>query len=292
MKLEEQLDGRVLALGLLEAAPDAILIVRPGGTIALANRMAERTFGYDRAELVGQSIEMLVPETSRAHHASARAHYEGHPRVRAMGDLAALEAQRKNGSRIPIEISLSPVETPVGRLTIAIVRDVTRRREMENQLRHASTHDALTELYNRTYLDEVRPGLESAAGQVAVVFVDVDGLKGVNDRIGHEAGDQLLRRTALVLRSAAGPDVLAVRLGGDEFALFAPGSNQASLDQLVERIRAELARHNELHRGPPLDLSIGAALTDRRGGISQAMRLADHRMYDEKRKRATLRAPR
>lgn len=291
-KLEDELDGRVLALGLLDAAPDAILVVRAGGTIALVNRMAERMFGYDRSELIGQPVEMLVPEAVRERHVHVRAHYEERPRTRAMGETVALEAVRKNGMSIPVEISLSPVDTAIGRLTIASVRDVTRRRELEEQLRYASTHDALTGLHNRTYLDEVRAQLEADEGQLGVVFVDVDGLKGVNDRLGHEAGDQLLRRTALVLRSAASTDDLVVRLGGDEFGIYAPRSTQESLDALILRLRGELARHNELHRGHPLDLSIGAALAERRGGISQAMRLADHRMYDDKRNRATLRAPR
>lgn len=282
-------DGRILAMGLLEAAPDAILLVRPAGKIALANRMAERMFGYDRSELIGQPVEMLVPEESRASHVATRDRYERSARPRAMGDLASFDAVRKNGQRVPVEISLSPVDTTAGRMTIAIVRDVTRRRELEDQLRHASTHDTLTGLFNRNHLEDERSQLEAKGRTVGVLIIDVDGLKLVNDRLGHEAGDQMLKRTALVLRSAAGPNDVVARLGGDEFAWMIPVATAESLEAGLLRLRAELDRHNEIHRGTRLELSVGAALSEHRGGIAQAMRLADRRMYDDKRNRGMLR---
>ena len=174
-------DAKVIALGLLEAAPDAILVIRAGGIIALANRMAERVFGYDRAELIGRPVEMLVPEPYRGGHVAARAGYEQGGRTRAMGELSVLDAVRKNGDLVPVEISLSPVETSIGKLTIAIVRDVTRRRALENELRHASTHDMLTGLFNRAHLEAVRDGLDAGKNPVGVIILDVDGLKLVND---------------------------------------------------------------------------------------------------------------
>ncbi len=283
-------DAKVIALGLLEAAPDAILVIRAGGIIALANRMAERVFGYDGAELIGRPVEMLVPEPYRGGHVAARAGYEQGGRTRAMGELSVLDAVRKNGDLVPVEISLSPVETSIGKLTIAIVRDVTRRRALENELRHASTHDMLTGLFNRAHLEAVRDGLDAGKNPVGVIILDVDGLKLVNDSLGHEAGDRLIKRAALVVRSAAGPDDLPVRLGGDEFALLVPNSDAEGLEARVASLRAELDRHNEVHRGEKLGLSMGAALSERRGGLAHAMRLADRRMYSDKRVRRAGRA--
>jgi len=276
-------DGRALAQALFECAPDAMLIVRPGGVIAMANRMAERVFGYDRTELIGQSVEMLVPLGQRDAHVASRSKYERTPRVREMGGVAALEGRRKNGETVPVEISLSPVESPGGRLTIAIVRDVTHRRQLEARLRFASTHDALTDLFNRAYLDSVRGDLEANAAPVGVLMIDINGLKQVNDKLGHEAGDQLLRRCSVVLRSASLASAVVVRLGGDEFAILLPHATQAGLEEAVQRIRDDLARHNDLTRGPKLDFSVGCALSDKWGGVTQAMRLADLRMYDDKR---------
>ncbi len=278
-------DGGVFAMGLFEAAPDAILIVRPGGIIALANKMAERMFGYDRSELVGQPIEMLVPHRQRTEHAVQRAGFQSAPRVREMGRIAELEALRKNGHTVPVEISLSPVDSPAGQLTIAIIRDVTRHRELEAQLRFANTHDSLTDLFNRAHLDTVRSTLEATAAPVGVIMLDVDGLKQVNDRLGHEAGDHLLRRCGVVLRAACDASAVVARLGGDEFAVLVPSATQEALDQAVAHIREELARNNELTREPKLEFSLGSALSDKQGGIAQAMRLADRRMYDHKRSR-------
>jgi len=288
MELEGAEDARVLALGLLEAAPDAILVIRPGGVIALANRMAERMFGYDRAELIGMPVESLVPLAHRSDHASKRARYEQTGRARSMGDLATLDAVRKGGDLLPVEISLSPVETSVGKLIIAIVRDATRRRALEAELRHAGTHDALTGLYNRAYLESVRPQLESTKHTVGVLIIDVDDLKGVNDTLGHDAGDQFIKRAAVVLRATAGPDDVPARLGGDEFAMLVPDADAAVLEAKVALLREELQRHNEVHRGRRLEFSVGAALTEARGGIALAMRVADRRMYEDKHRRRPL----
>lgn len=285
IELHDAGDAKIIALGLLEAAPDAILVIRKGGVIALANQMAERLFGYDRAELIGMPIENLVPAAQRAEHAKKRARYEQSGRARYMGDLSDLEAVRQNGEPVPVEISLSPVDSSIGKLTIAIVRDVTRRRALEAELRYASTHDTLTGLYNRSHLESVRSSLEAATGSVGVILIDIDDLKGVNDSHGHEAGDQFIKRMAVVMRATAAPEDVPARLGGDEFAILVPGANEERLRAKVTLLRSELERHNDIHRGAALECSLGAALTENHGGVAFAMRLADRRMYDDKRRR-------
>ena len=93
---------------LLEAAPDAIMQVDADGRIILLNRVTEDMFGYTREELLGQSVEILIPLELHARHAEHRAHYRQHPMTRTMGSGLALEGIRKDGSRFPVEISLSP----------------------------------------------------------------------------------------------------------------------------------------------------------------------------------------
>ena len=122
---------------LLEAAPDAILEVAADGTITLANVAAEAMFGYTRAELVGQNIELLVPQDKRSVHARYRAGYAENPRVRPMGPGLELEAQRKDGTLLPVEISLSPNRSGESANVIAIVRDVSQRQYMELMLRRS-----------------------------------------------------------------------------------------------------------------------------------------------------------
>ncbi len=114
--------------GLLEAAPDAMVCVDVGGRIALVNAQTERLFGYGRGELVGQPIEILVPDAVRAAHPGHRAGYVADPRPRPMGAGMELAGCRRDGTTFPAEISLSAIDTDQGILVTAAVRDVTERR--------------------------------------------------------------------------------------------------------------------------------------------------------------------
>jgi PAS domain S-box-containing protein len=116
---------------LLEAAPDSIIEVDGEGRIALFNSVTEKMFGYSRGELLGQPIEILVPEDFRAIHQKHRARYSNCPVARAMGSGLVLNGQRKDGSRFPVEISLSPVKSGNGFRITAIIRDITWRKRTE-----------------------------------------------------------------------------------------------------------------------------------------------------------------
>lgn len=120
---------------LLDAAPDAILEVDALGRIVLINETAERMFGYDRDELIGLNVETLVPASMRGRHVQHRTSYAAHPQVRPMGTGLELNAQRKDGSLFPVEISLSPNPGEEGGRVIALVRDITARKQVEDRVR-------------------------------------------------------------------------------------------------------------------------------------------------------------
>jgi PAS domain S-box-containing protein len=116
---------------LLEAAPDAMVIADAKGKIVFVNAQATKLFGYSRAELLGAPLELLVPERSRKRHESHRHQYATHPVTRPMGANLDLSARRKDGSEFPVEISLSPLDTPEGPLVSSAIRDITQRKVAE-----------------------------------------------------------------------------------------------------------------------------------------------------------------
>lgn len=119
---------------LLEAAPDAIFELDDDGTIVLLNGAAEQMFGYPREELLGQLIEKLIPDSLKHRHREHRERYAKHPTTRPMGIGLELFARHKNGSEFPVEISLSPIRSPDGRRVMAIVRDITDRKEVQARI--------------------------------------------------------------------------------------------------------------------------------------------------------------
>lgn len=166
---------------LLDAAPDAMVIVGGDGRIRLANRQVRAVFGYDAAELVGRPVEVLIPERYRGPHHDFRAAYGGEPRTRPMGTGRDLWARRKDGTEVPAEISLGPIVTPHGLLVTAAIRDLTERLRLDAEKREARRAIELAETL-RASLRERETLLEDVHHRVKNNLQVISSLIGIQSR--------------------------------------------------------------------------------------------------------------
>lgn len=184
--------------GFLEAAPDAMVIVGVDGRIRLVNAQTERLFGYARAELLGQPVEILVPERFQGRHAGYRSAFCAEPKVRAMGSGRELFGRRRDGGEFPVEISLSPIQTEEGLLVISAIRDVTERKRAESLIEQArdAAEAASKELESFSYsvAHDLRAPLRSIAGFSQAVLEDY------GERLDEEGRSYLTRVCAAANR--------------------------------------------------------------------------------------------
>jgi diguanylate cyclase (GGDEF)-like protein/PAS domain S-box-containing protein len=282
--------------GLLEAAPDGMVVVNEEGEIVLLNAQAEKHFGYRADELLGQKVMNIIPEGFAERLIADGTRTAAEALAQQIGTGIELNGRRKDGSEFPIEIMLSPLESPEGILVTAAIRDITVRKDadehlaqMVKQMAHSAAHDFLTSLPNRLLLnDRIDQAIALAKRHkhlVAVLFLDLDGFKHINDSLGHSAGDKLLQSVAGRLSDCVrAPDTVS-RQGGDEFVVLLPEVKLAEDIAIAARrmLRAVEKAHfiddRELH----VTVSIGVSLYPDDGLDAETLiKNADTAMYQAK----------
>jgi diguanylate cyclase (GGDEF)-like protein/PAS domain S-box-containing protein len=212
---------------MIETSLDAVLGIDSRGRILEFNPAAERTFGYPSDDVIGcEFAELLIPSEDRqAHRRALQEAFEDHQQAPFERRIETT-AQRADGTRLPVELSVTLVhgsdeDEPV---MYCFVRDISERRRGEEQLAYLAYHDPLTGLPNRVLVEEQLDLALARARRsdtaVALLFIDLDDFKTVNDRLGHAAGDQLLTAVASRLRGVLRDTDVLARQGGDEFLVL------------------------------------------------------------------------
>jgi diguanylate cyclase len=226
---------------LYEFSPDALVTTDSEGVIKMINRQAETLFGWSRTELVGRPIELLVPEESRRAHIGLRGGFMRSPMLRAMGTgRAELSVQRKDGTRLPVEISLSPMESEGSRTVLAAVRDVTERRRAEETIRKLAYFDWLTGLPNRVQLEErlQQAIVQAAIGNrpLALLTLEIARYHDLVDGLGHRQTEELLLKVSQRLQGEVTGDQTLARLGSNAFAILLSQGDARSAVEVTRKL--------------------------------------------------------
>ncbi len=272
---------------LLEHAHDAVISIDEQGCVSQWNRAAERLFGWSPIETLGQPVaELVVPPSLRGEVATLIVRYATAERLEDAHQRVTLPAIDRGGRQLSVEVSLTATRV-AGRWELtAFAHDVSERREFEARLRAMALSDGLTGLANRRSFMET---LEKAVSRharggpaLALLFLDLDGFKGINDEYGHHVGDLALQTFARRLEACVRKGDTVARLGGDEFTVLAEGiatleQARAIADKIIDAMKPPLEGH-----GVCLRASIGISLYQPPADASRFLREADHAMYHAK----------
>jgi diguanylate cyclase (GGDEF)-like protein/PAS domain S-box-containing protein len=273
---------------LLQHAVDVIAVVDREGKLLFASPAVRGLLGYAPEEIENESIATLVPDFEVDRLLGRIDSVGDHPGLTQT--ISSLQLRHRDGT---LRWSDTTLTNPAGEWDNSIilnVHDITKQRELEEQLRHDALHDPLTGLWNRPafsqYADKACQRAAREEFTLALLFVDLDGFKQVNDTLGHSLGDDVLVQVARRLRTCLrGTEVLA-RLGGDEFTVLIERiAGAADAIDIADRIHATLTRPFDGPEGPLfLGASVGIALNEN-GNLTAAelLRDADHAMYAAKR---------
>ena len=275
------------------AAQDAIIMMDERGRIAFWNDAAQRIFGYAEQEARGRKLhELIVPETYRGDFAGRLALAGAAAQGNVVGKTLELAGLRKDGTEIVTEHSISGVS--IGRKwhTICIVRDITERKQFEERIRHLANYDSLTGLPNRMlFYDRLSQAINLAQRnryELALLYVDLDRFKLVNDTRGHDAGDAVLKGAADRIQAQVRESDTVARIGGDEFAIILPkiaGAQDAAIvaGKIIDTLCADFSLGSAGSGNVAIGASVGIAVFPRDGAdMDTLFKAADAAMYKAK----------
>jgi diguanylate cyclase (GGDEF)-like protein/PAS domain S-box-containing protein len=268
-KMEQEL---ILLKQAIDTIPIGVTITNAAGTIIYTNPAEAQMHGFTVAELLDMDPRNLAPKTIW--------NEQKVPLDRYVTSIRESVNRRKDGTEFPVQLISLPVTNskgiPIGAVTVC--EDITDRKDVERKLLFMSTHDALTGLYNRAYFEHELLRLDhSRHFPVSVIMMDVNGLKSVNDREGHQSGDILLQEVGKILMEMFRIEDMVARIGGDEFIVLLPETDSQTVAKAVDRVRSFLDEGKQR-----VSLALGTATASGPGMLLESVKEADMNMYQDK----------
>jgi diguanylate cyclase (GGDEF)-like protein/PAS domain S-box-containing protein len=294
MNLERELatvNSRFTAV--VESAYDGVVTVDQRENIKLFNKAAQEMFGYRLDDILGKKLTTLIPERYHPHHGEYVDKFAVSPIMgRQMFERGDITGIRKDGSEFPVEISIAKITVNGLVEFTAVIRDVSERARMMDELRVRATTDALTGLNNRRMFQERSVDIVALANRhdhpLSTIMLDIDKFKTINDTYGHAEGDRVLKAIAAACRKVSRESDVVARMGGEEFAILLPITSGDEAVELAERLRVAIAENQYDHDwdgGEPIAFTISAGIgvwdpADKK--IDDVLNRADKALYSAK----------
>jgi len=273
----------------VDSAYDGIISVDENHRIVLFNNAASEIFKTPKSEAVGRKLETLIPTRFREKHSSYLNGFARSPiKSRPMESRVSVMGLRSDGSEFPVEVTIAKINVGSRTEFTAVVRDISERAKLMEELQRAAIHDPLTGIHNRRHLSRILHDEIERCRRfdhvLTLAMIDLNNFKDINDTYGHQAGDEVLvafaRTIAQHLRDV---DTLG-RWGGDEFMVIWPETEEAQAETVMDTIRARLAEVADTLSVPDIDIAFSVGLYETDGSLEarELVLRADDRLYRDK----------
>ncbi|MCF8001965.1 MAG: diguanylate cyclase [Halanaerobiales bacterium] len=264
---------------LFDNSTEAIVLLDNNHRVIKTNRKFESLFGYKEIELKNENLDGYILPDNLVDEG------EVYTEKVKKGEKIEVDSIRKakNGKKIDVHLQGFPIELGNGHIGMyAIYRDITERKERQKKIEYLSFRDQLTNLYNRRFFEEEMQRLDTKRQlPISIIMADLNGLKIINDSYGHKKGDELLKRTASILKDSIRDEDILARQGGDEFAILLPQTKKEKAKKVLSRIKNKTNKTSA--ENIPVSIALGVATKENiEQDIEKIFKKADDKMYQNK----------
>ncbi|MBC3888844.1 diguanylate cyclase [Acetobacterium paludosum] len=279
---KEQFKTTLLSVG------DGVISTDKRGHVQIINRVAEELTGWTRAEAVGKPIETVFNAinefTRKKCDYSFNALVSSDYSTDTIDTIDSVILISRNNTEIMIEDSVSPIRDRLGHINgmVLVFRDVTEKKQRQDEIKYLSLHDQLTGLYNRRFFEEELKRLDTRRNwPLTIILGDINGLKLINDSFGHGMGDELIKKSVEAIKNGCREDEIICRIGGDEFIILLPKTDASKAEKIVSRIQNIASQKKVGNLNVSISFGIDTKI-DETDSMKAVIKKADEQMYHHK----------